>query len=195
MIRDLFLRNGFYIEDKKIELFKVYMEELKRWNRVHRLTSIEEDEEIIIRHFVDSLTIMLCFQEKGVDVTNKSLCDVGSGAGFPGVPLKIYYGDRVDMTLIESVSKKCSFLEYIKSRLGLNYRVLCKRAEKVKETFDIVFCRALGELEEIVPILRKLSREYVFIMKGKEAPPGYDFCKINTYDIKDSYILFLPKTM
>ncbi|MFN3813022.1 MAG: 16S rRNA (guanine(527)-N(7))-methyltransferase RsmG [Aquificaceae bacterium] len=194
MIKDIFLRNGLYVEDKKIELFKVYMEELKKWNRVHRLTGIEKDEEIIIRHFVDSLTLVLCFQEKGVDITNKSLCDVGSGAGFPGVPLKIYYGDRIDLTLIESVSKRCSFLEYIKSRLGLSYRVLCRRAEKVNETFDIVFCRALGKFEETASILKKLSKEYVFIMKGKEAPSGYDFCKINTHDIKDSYILFLPKT-
>ena len=92
------------------------------------MTAIEEDEEIVIRHFLDSVSVSLCLEEKGIRVDGLSLCDVGSGAGFPGVPLKIYYKDSINLTLIESVAKKCAFLEYIKVKLGLSYRVICKDA-------------------------------------------------------------------
>ncbi|MEZ0361200.1 MAG: 16S rRNA (guanine(527)-N(7))-methyltransferase RsmG [Hydrogenobacter sp.] len=193
MIEEIFKRNGFELSSRQSELFKIYIRELKKWNRVHKLTAIEDDKQIVIRHFVDSLTLALCFREKGINVEGKSVCDVGSGAGFPGVPLKIYYGDRINLTLVESVAKKCAFLEYLKVKLGLEYTVLCKRAENIEESFDIVVCRALGQLKEILPMLNKLARISVFVMKGKEAPKGYDYCRIQTYDIKGSYILFLPK--
>ncbi len=140
------------------------------------------------------MSLSLCFKDLGIDLYQKRLCDVGSGAGFPGVPLQIYYQNKLNLTLIESVSKKCSFLEYIKSLLNLNYRVLCKRAEDTKETFDIVFCRALGAFEDILPILLQLSSEYVFVMKGKEPLKGYHNCKISLKDIKESYVVFLQKT-
>ncbi|MDM7267304.1 MAG: 16S rRNA (guanine(527)-N(7))-methyltransferase RsmG [Aquificaceae bacterium] len=173
--------------------FDVYLKELKRWNKVHNLTAIEEDEDIVIRHFLDSVSVSLCLEEKGVKVDGLSLCDVGSGAGFPGVPLKIYYKDRIELTLIESVAKKCAFLEYIKVKLGLSYRVICKEAQKVDEKFDLVVCRALGKLKDILPILDRLSKKYILIMKGATVPEGYDYCKIDLPDIKD-YILFLAKT-
>ncbi len=121
------------------------------------------------------------------------MCDVGSGAGFPGVPLKIYYGYRINLTLIEAVSKKCSFLEYLKTRLGLEYRVLCKEAQKVQESFDLVVSRALGKTEKILPLLQRLSNKYIIIMRGVEPLEGYEHCRIELTDVK-SYILFLAKT-
>jgi len=123
------------------------------------LTAIEEDEEIVIRHFLDSVSVSLCLEEKGIRVDGLSLCDVGSGAGFPGVPLKIYYKDSINLTLIESVAKKCAFLEYIKVKLGLSYRVICKDAQRVEEMFDLVVCRAFGKLKDILPILDRLSKK------------------------------------
>jgi len=192
-MEDIFKRNGFDLSKAQIKLFETYLRELKRWNRVHKLTAIEEDREILVRHFVDSLTLSFCFKEKGISLDGKSVCDVGSGAGFPGVPLKMYYGDRIKLILIESTAKKCSFLEYLKVRLGLDYRVICKRAEEVEESFDIVVCRALGKLEEILPMLERLSREFIFVMKGREAPQGYDYCRIETEDIRGNHIIFLVK--
>lgn len=118
---------------------------------------------------------------------------MGSGAGFPGVPLKIYYGDLIELTLIEAVAKKCSFLEYLKTRLGISYRVLCKEAQRVEERFDLVVSRALGKLEDILPLLLNLSKGYVLVMKGSAPEEGYDHCKINLPDVK-GYILFLAKT-
>ena len=157
------------------------------------MTAIEDPKEIAIRHFLDSLTLTLCFKEKEVKVEGKTFCDVGSGAGFPGVPLSIYYGETLDITLIESVSKKCAFLEFLRANLDLNYKVLCKRAESLNQQFDYALCRALGKLEDIKPMLLTLAKEGVFIMKGKEIPEGYDYCRITLRDIKDSYIIFIPK--
>lgn len=134
------------------------------------MTAIEEDEEIVIRHFLDSVSVSLCLEEKGIRVDGLSLCDVGSGAGFPGVPLKIYYKDSINLTLIESVAKKCAFLEYIKVKLGLSYRVICKDAQRVEEMFDLVVCRAFGKLKDILPILDRLSKKYILIMKGATVP-------------------------
>lgn len=174
-------------------MFETYLKELKRWNKVHNLTSLKEDRDIVIRHFLDSITISLCLKEKGVKVEGLSVCDVGSGAGFPGVPLKIYYGDKIDLTLVEAVAKKCSFLEYLKTKLPISYRVLCKEAQKLQESFDLVVCRALGKLEDILPLLEGLSNRYILIMKGSEVPEGYPYCKIDLPHIK-SYILFLAKS-
>lgn len=142
---------------------------------------------------MDSLTISLCLKERAIEVNGLSLCDVGSGAGFPGVPLKIYYGDRIDLTLIEAVGKKCSFLEYIKTRLGLEYRVLCKEAQGVQEGFELVVSRALGKTQKILPLLQRLSNRYIMIMRGAEPLEGYNHCQIELADIR-SYILFLAKT-
>lgn len=160
---------------------------------MHNLTAIREDRDIVIRHFLDSVSLSLCFKEKGIQVEGLSLCDVGSGAGFPGVPLKIYYGESIELTLIEAVAKKCSFLEYLKVRLGIPYRVLCKEAQKVEEKFTVVVSRALGKLEDILPLMERLSEKYLLIMKGREPEKGYDYCRISLPDI-ESYILFLAKT-
>ncbi|MCS7171613.1 MAG: 16S rRNA (guanine(527)-N(7))-methyltransferase RsmG [Aquificaceae bacterium] len=189
----MFKRNGFELEKEQVRSFALYLEELKRWNRVHNLTAIRNDKEIVKRHFLDSITVSLCLEEKGVKVDGLSLCDVGSGAGFPGVPLKIYYKDRIELTLIEAVAKKCSFLETLKLKLGLSYRVICKEAQKVKENFDLVVCRALGPSEEVIPLMEGLSKRYILVMKGSEVQPGYDYCRIQLPDVK-SYILFLAKT-
>ncbi|MDW8293821.1 MAG: 16S rRNA (guanine(527)-N(7))-methyltransferase RsmG [Aquificaceae bacterium] len=190
---ETFSRNGFELSQEQVKHFSLYLQELKRWNRVHNLTALKEDRDIVVRHFLDSLTVSLCLKEKGVEVGGLKLCDVGSGAGFPGVPLKIYYGDLIELTLIEAVAKKCSFLEYLKTRLGLSYRVLCKEAQSVKERFDLVVSRALGKLENILPLLLGLSERYVLVMKGGEPEEGYQHCRIELPDVR-GYILFLAKT-
>ncbi|MDW8032358.1 MAG: 16S rRNA (guanine(527)-N(7))-methyltransferase RsmG [Aquificaceae bacterium] len=190
---ETFSRNGFELSEQQVKHFSLYLQELKRWNRVHNLTALKEDRDIVVRHFLDSLTVSLCLKEKGVEVGGLKLCDVGSGAGFPGVPLKIYYGDLIELTLIEAVAKKCSFLEYLKTRLGLSYRVLCKEAQSVKERFDLVVSRALGKLENILPLLLGLSERYVLVMKGSEPEEGYQHCRIELPDVR-GYILFLAKT-
>lgn len=123
-----------------------YSKLLVEWNKKFNLTRIIEENQIFLKHFYDSLCL-----NKAIDLKKiKTLCDVGSGAGFPGLVLKIVF-DNLDVTLIESSTKKCSFLEFIINKLNLkNIKVINERAEKVarelRETFDIVTCRAVAPL-------------------------------------------------
>jgi len=166
-IKVLFHEAGFKISDDVALKFYTYLRELTKWNRVHRITSVETEENIVRRHFLDSLTLARCFDDIGLEWRGKDLVDIGSGGGFPGVPLKIYLKD-LNLFLVESISKKCSFLEYLKVKLAMEWKVLCERAEKVGRSFDITVARATGPLEKVVPLLESLAREYIFIMKGKE---------------------------
>ncbi|AAC07476.1 16S rRNA (guanine(527)-N(7))-methyltransferase RsmG [Aquifex aeolicus] len=193
MIRELFEKEGFTLDEEQERKFSIYLQELLRWNKVHNLTSIKKPEEIVRRHFIDSVSVVRCFERIGLDLRGKHFADVGSGAGFPGVPLKIYLKD-IKLTLIESVSKKCSFLEYLKIKLNEDYRVLCTRAEKVEEKFDVVLARALGEFEEVKEILEKLSIGYVFVYKGsklkEEWLKDYKLCELSLSFMPKSYILW-----
>ncbi|NPB06723.1 MAG: 16S rRNA (guanine(527)-N(7))-methyltransferase RsmG [Aquificae bacterium] len=178
-IKKLFEREGFPLDDEQARLFETYLNELLRWNRVHNLTALREPEQIVKRHFIESVSLTRCFNEAGLKPTE--IADAGTGAGFPGVPLKIYLRTP-ELTLIESSTKKCAFLDYLKLKLGINYRVLCTRAEKVNERFETVVSRAMGEFDEIRPLLERLSRKAVFVAKGKELKPewlkDYRPCKI-----------------
>lgn len=187
----VFSEAGFYLPQEDLERFQTYLEELKRWNRVHNLTSLRRDEDIVRRHFLDSLSLAKCFEDLGVQWRGKDLVDVGSGAGFPGVPLKIYLRD-LNLYLVESVGKKCSFLEFLKVRLSLTWTVLCKRAEDLEGRFHIAVCRALGRFEDIAPLLENLTTEWVFVMKGKEseAPSGYGAYEVRLRGLPRSYILW-----
>lgn len=194
-IEKLFRIAGFELGEDELRAFRIYLEELKKWNRVHNLTAIREDEQIVKRHFIDSLTLAKCFSDLGVDWKGRDIADVGSGAGFPGVPLKIHMKD-INLFLIESVGKKCSFLEVLKLKLGLEWTVVCDRAQNVRRKFDIVVARALGEFQEVAPLLERLSRGYVFVMKGKDIKRewveelGYEVCEVSVEGLHPSKILF-----
>ncbi len=194
-IRKVFEEAGFRLSAEDLRRFSLYLEELKRWNRVHNLTSIDRDEDIVRRHFLDSLSLARCFEDLGMEWSGKDLADVGSGAGFPGVPLKIYLKD-FNLFLIESVGKKCSFLEFLKAKLNLNWEVLCRRAESVERKFHIAVSRALGKFEDIAPLLESLAEEWVFIMKGREVNEeaisnlGYEAYEVNLKGLPRTHILW-----
>ncbi len=194
-IVSIFKEAGFSLSDEDVEKFLIYLRELKRWNRVHNLTAVEDEEDIVRRHFLDSLSLAKCFSDLRIDWKGRDIADVGSGAGFPGVPLKIYLKD-FNLFLVESVGKKCSFLEFLKVKLGLEWEVICERAEKLERKFYIVIARALGEFEEIVPILERLSERYVFVMKGKRIEDrwirdfGYKKYRVKLKGLPESYILY-----
>ncbi|WP_461831326.1 16S rRNA (guanine(527)-N(7))-methyltransferase RsmG [Aquifex sp.] len=194
-IKQLFEKEGFPLSEEKAEKLEIYLRELKKWNKVHNLTAIREEEEIIKRHFIESVSLTKCLNEAGLNWEGKHFVDVGSGAGFPGVPLKIYLGN-IRLTLIEAVSKKCAFLEYLKTKIEEDYGVICSRAENVKEKFDVSISRALGEFEEIKEIMEKLARDYVFVMKGKKIKKEwlseYRICRISLSFI-ETYVLWKKK--
>jgi 16S rRNA (guanine527-N7)-methyltransferase len=117
-----------------------------KWNRVHNLTAVREPEQMVVLHVLDSLSLL---PHLGAA---KSLADIGTGAGFPGIPIAIARPDLA-VTLVESSHKKCAFLEQAKAELGLaNVQVACERVEQLKPQarFDMVVSRAFAELSDFV---------------------------------------------
>ncbi|WP_457642029.1 16S rRNA (guanine(527)-N(7))-methyltransferase RsmG [Persephonella sp.] len=170
LLKKLAEENRIPLSQDQLNKFDIYLNMLTKWNRIYNLTSIRKKEEIIIKHFLDSLTLVKLFENVELNIKNKKVADLGTGAGFPGVPLKIYYGDIIDLHLIEAVGKKCIFLEMLRKELGINYTVLCKRAEEVTDSFDIVLSRATGKTFDVLKWGKDILKEggYLIIMKGKK---------------------------
>ena len=153
-IKDQIEKNtGIAIDDKKAEQFLEYYEMIIEKNQVMNLTAITDFKEFVAKHFVDSLS--LC-KLPGIKITSKEhpikLIDIGTGAGFPGIPLKIVYPE-LDITLFDSLQKRLSFLDEVIAKLGLNkIQTLHGRAEEFgrkldyREKYDIVVSRAVAEL-------------------------------------------------
>ena len=153
--------NSFSIYDKlsaNADKYYAFYKKLVEDNEKFNLTSITAFEEVAYKHFIDSI------YKKDVFETNKSVVEIGSGAGFPSVPLAIERAD-LKFTLIESNNKKCNFLNEVKDMLGLqNVTVICDRAENVgkdgryRETFDYVIARAVAPmrtlLEYAMPLIK-----------------------------------------
>lgn len=168
--------NGINIEEEKYNKLYLYYELLNEWNNKFNLTSILEEKDVFLLHFYDSLIF-----SKYIDLNNKSLCDFGTGAGFPGMVLALL-NSNLDVTLVESNQKKCTFLNEIKKELDINnVTIICGRVEnyatKNREKFDIVTCRAVTS----IPIIIELSTSLVKV-GGLLAPLKTD-CKeeINKY--------------
>lgn len=160
---------GVTISDNDLDLFFLYLENLKKWNERINLTAIKNDREIVLNHFIDSLSIVP-FIENG-----KSVLDIGSGGGFPGIPLRIVLPD-LNVTLLDSVNKKVSFMNDTIRKLHLqNIHAVWGRAEDIenkvpRESFDYVVTRAVGSISNTA----RLSSPYVsgtgviVLMKGKK---------------------------
>lgn len=143
------------LSDHEIEQFERYLSELVEWNRKTNLTSIKETTEIIIKHFIDSLMVLQFISLQG------RLADIGAGAGFPGIPIKIRRPD-LDLFLVEPRRKKASFMRKVIRELPLGgVEVYNGRAEELvgKVFFDFVISRALGNLDYFctvsMPLLKR----------------------------------------
>ena len=112
------------INDKNIHDLDIYKDLLIEWNNKFNLTTIIDEKDIYLKHFYDSLCIV-----KGISISNKKVCDFGTGAGFPGMVLGIIFRDS-NITLIESNSKKVLFLNEVKKVLKLNNVHMLKKIEK-----------------------------------------------------------------
>ena len=140
------------LSEEQISKFMIYKDLLIETNKVMNLTAITDDNEIILKHFIDSLTINKYIQE------NASLIDVGTGAGFPGVPIKIIRDD-VNITLLDSLNKRLNFLNNVIEELKLkNIKTIHGRAEDIahdnifREKFDYVTARAVANLSTLVEL-------------------------------------------
>lgn len=204
MIKDL-LQN--YIKDYKITLtenqyeqFQKYFELLVEWNEKMNLTAITDESGVALKHFADSLSLL-----NFVDIPqNSSLADVGTGAGFPGVVLKIARPD-IKLTLIDSLNKRLVFLGEVCAQLGIEAELIHSRAEdgardeKLRESFDFAVSRAVARMN----VLSEYCLPYVKVggafcaMKGAQANEEFkeSLNAINTLGgkLENKYFFELPE--
>lgn len=204
MIKNL-LQN--YIKDYKITLtenqyeqFQKYFELLAEWNEKMNLTAITDESGVALKHFADSLSLL-----NFVDIPqNSTLADVGTGAGFPGVVLKIARPD-IKLTLIDSLNKRLVFLNEVCSQLGIDAELIHSRAEdgardeKLRESFDFAVSRAVARMN----VLSEYCLPYVKVggafcaMKGAQANEEFkeSLNAINTLGgkLENKYFFELPE--
>lgn len=140
------------ITDTQKKELNEYYKLLIEWNNKINLTRIVDEEEVYLKHFYDSLTLI-----KAINLNNNlKVCDIGTGAGFPGIVLKIVF-PQLDITLVDSLNKRVEFLKEVIKKLNLkSIRVICERGEihsqNNKNTYDLVTCRAVAKLNIISEI-------------------------------------------
>ena len=160
---------GVKLSTKNINDFIIYLEELKIWSKKINLTGLKKDEDIITNHFLDSLSILKYIKE------DSTLLDIGTGAGFPGVPISIVYPGCF-VTVLDSAQKKILFVRNIIRRLSLrNVKAITGRAEAKENnlkgiSFDFVVTRAVSDFYNVI----KLSSPYLnqngrmIVMRGEK---------------------------
>lgn len=190
---------GIELSDEQVKQFSVYGKLLLEWNKFMNLTAVCEEKEVIIKHFVDSMTIV-----KYVDNHNcKKIADIGTGAGFPGIPLKIIRPD-VEVVLLDSLGKRVNFLNTVISGLKLEkISAIHTRAEdggrdkKLREKFDCATARAVAPmnilLEYCMPFVKKGG---CFIaMKGATEDDSYENALIElSGKVESENVFTLPES-
>lgn len=168
---DLLKNIDIELNETQLNQFKTYFEFLVEYNNYVNLTAITEEEDVYIKHFYDSILVGKVF-----DLTNvETICDVGSGAGFPSIPLKIVY-PNLKVTIVDGLDKRITFLKQLTTKLGLdNVTLVHGRAEEFakdhRESFDVVTARAVARaniLNELCIPLVKVGGHFIS-MKGKNA--------------------------
>jgi 16S rRNA (guanine527-N7)-methyltransferase len=175
------------IHQEQIDKLQIYLEALKKWNKVFNLTAISSDKDIVIKHFFDSLSV----NEYIKDATR--ILDVGTGAGFPGLVLAIFNSDK-KFFLVDGVSKKITFIDEMKGRLKLNnVTTYHSRVEdlKMEECVDLVISRAFADIQKMMTLTKHLLKEKgkYLAMKGPDYLYEINNIKGNNkiYDLKVPY--------
>lgn len=191
---------GIELSPTQIAQFRKYFELLVEWNKKMNLTAITEEKEVYLKHFYDSISAAFYYDFTKVT----TVCDVGAGAGFPSLPIKICY-PHLEVTIVDSLNKRITFLNHLSEELGFqNTNFVHARAEefgqnkKYRETFDVVTARAvarLSVLSELCVPLVKQGGQFVAL----KAAAGQEELKDATQAIKllgttlvDSHEFTLP---
>lgn len=200
--RTAVLEMGLELNEKQMAQYARYYELLVEWNEKINLTAITERDEVYLKHFYDSITLGL---HTGVLEGEITLCDVGAGAGFPSIPLKIAF-PNIKVTIVDSLNKRINFLELLFKELGLEgVRCYHDRAETFgqnaehRATYDIVTARAVARMsvlsELCVPLVKKGG--YFVAMKAASSQEELDDAKaaIATLGgkVEEDYAFELPK--
>ena len=174
------------IGEQQYNQFVKYYETLVSWNEKMNLTAITEEKDVFLKHFYDSL-----FVSRTVDFNNQSILDVGSGAGFPSIPLKIIFPD-LKVTIIDSLNKRITFLTSLCKELGIEVELIHGRAEefKRKNSFDIVTARAVANLQVLselcIPFVKK--KGLFLAMKGPKYKEELKLCS-NAFDVLKAKVI------
>ena len=155
-----------------IEKLEIYLATLKKWNKVYNLTAINEDSEIIVKHFFDSLSVNRYIQNSG------RILDVGTGAGFPGLILALFNPEK-SFVLVDGVSKKISFLQEMIGKLNLkNVTAVHTKVEQYNEAeqFDIIISRAFADIKKMIKLTSHLIKDggKFIAMKGPDVMTELD---------------------
>ena len=156
MIKELFAEHHIEIGDREVGLFETYYHNLISWNEKFNLTAITDKREVVLKHFIDSVIAERYFPY------GASVVDVGSGAGFPAIPLKIIRDD-LDITMLEALNKRVGFLQDTLAVLDLAGRAMHLRAEEaaygsMRESFDVATARAVTNTKQLVQYLLPLVK-------------------------------------
>lgn len=173
-LKDLFESNGIQATSQQLKKFQLFEDELLIWNEKFNLTAIRDRGGIRVKHFLDSLT---CLKVLPV-LQNHKVIDIGTGAGFPGIPIKIL-NPGIHLTLVESIGKKAAFCQHMVELLELkNVSVLTNRAEELgqlalhRERYDFALARAVANLpvlsEFLLPLVKINGK--MIAQKGETAP-------------------------
>jgi len=174
LFQEFLTLSGQSLNSRQLSAINRYNEELVSWNAQHNLTAIREPESVRVKHFLDSLSAYIAIRGSSFE----RVIDVGTGAGFPGLPLKILCPD-IKLTLVESIGKKAAFCRHVVEVLELkDVEVVQTRAEilgqdaRHRERYDWALARAVAVmpvlLEYLLPLVRVGGR--VLAMKGESAP-------------------------
>jgi 16S rRNA (guanine527-N7)-methyltransferase len=166
-----------------------YLRLIEKWNRVHNLTAVREPEQMVVLHLLDSLTVLPHVAHA------RTLLDVGTGAGLPGIPIAIARPDLA-VTLLDSSHKKATFLRQAKAELGLaNVQVACERVERwhPPAPFDVVVSRAFAELADFVVQAAHLVAPGGTLLAMKGVHPFEEIAKVpSTHRVENVVELRVP---
>ena len=189
---------GVLLNQEMIQMLMIYLKELKEWNQKVNLTSLKRDTNIIIKHFIDSLSLVPYLSSA------TSLLDLASGAGFPGIPIKIVK-PSLKVSLLEATRKKVNFQRHLIRLLGLTQvNAIQGRAESLKSesgsafSFDIVTSRAFSRLEKFLMLGKPFVKKggYLIAMKGRQAKEelkdSQDLLKSLSFEVSKIKELTLP---
>lgn len=166
-------KEGIELTELQLNQFSLYYDRLIEWNEKMNLTAITELKEVYLKHFYDSITLALAVEFDG----SKSLCDVGSGAGFPSIPLKIVFPE-LQVTIVDSLQKRVNFLQTLVDDLQLQHVALYHdRAETFgqnkcfREQFDYVTARAVARLNVLTELCLPLVKKngYFYALKAAKS--------------------------
>jgi len=150
---------GIDLNARRVKQFELYYQKLIEWNEKINLTTIVGYQEAQVKHFLDSISVISALTKEEMNRADFSIIDIGTGAGFPGLPLKILLAEP-RLVLVDSTAKKVAFLRCVTRELGLdNVEIVCGRAEEIahlplyRQRFDLALSRAVASL----PVLAELA--------------------------------------